>query len=184
MSRLQKKYNTKIVPKLQKEFNLKNPMAVPKITKVVINVGIGDITKNKISIQKALSYVSNLAGQKPALMKAKKSIAEFDIREGSPVGLKCNLRGKRAMDFLDKFFTFILPRVRDFQGLKKKAFDGMGNYTIGLTEQIIFPEVEYDKIDKVRGMEITIVTNANNDKKAMRLLEEMGMVFEKEISNS
>ena len=183
MSRLQKKYNTEIVPKLQKEFKLKNPMAVPKVTKVVINVGIGDIAKNKTSIQKALSYVSNLAGQKPALMKAKKSIAEFNIREGSPVGLKCSLRGKRAMEFLDKFFTLVLPRVRDFQGLKKKAFDGSGNYTIGLTEQIIFPEVEYDKIDKVRGMEITIVTNANNDKKAMRLLEEMGMVFEKKLNN-
>jgi large subunit ribosomal protein L5 len=179
MSRLLDKYRHQIVAKLKQEFGLKNPMAVPKITKVVINVGTGDITKDETAYKKVIEYMTALSGQKPLVTKAKKSIAEFKIREGSPVGLKVTLRKKRAFDFLDKLFSIVLPRERDFRGVKKSGFDGKGNYTLGLTEQTIFPEVKYDKIDRVRGMEITIVTNSQNSQKAKRLLEELGLPLEK-----
>jgi len=165
MSRLLEKYRKEIVPKLQQEFNLRSPMAVPRIIKVVINVGIGEIGKDEVALKKTSDYLAALSGQK--------------IRAGYPVGLLVTLRGKRAFDFLDRLFSLVLPRVRDFRGLKKNAFDGSGNYTLGLTEQIIFPEVKYDKIDKVRGLEISIVTTASENQKAKRLLEEMGMPFEK-----
>lgn len=179
MSNLQDKYRQQIVPKLQKEFGLKSPLAVPKILRVVINVGVGDAAKDKNVLKKVEEYLAALSGQKPAIRQAKKSIAEFRIRVGSPVGLMVTLRGRRAFDFLDKLFNIVLARVRDFKGVKNQAFDGRGNYTLGLREQIIFPEVEYDKIDRARGMEITIVTSSNNDEKAKRLLKELGMPFER-----
>ena len=179
MSRLQEKYQKVVVPKLKKEFGVSANLAVPRILKIVINVGIGEITKDQNAIKKVTDYLSALAGQKPALMKAKSSIAEFKIRLGSPVGLRVTLRGKRAYDFLDKLFSITLARVREFRGLRKSSFDGQGNYTLGLTEQTIFPEVDYDKIDKTRGMEITIVTSAGTNVRALRLLEELGMPFEK-----
>ena len=179
MSRLLEKYRKQIIPKLKQEFKVKNLMAVPKIIKVVINIGVGEISSNKTALNKVGEYMSDLAGQKPLITKAKKSIAEFKTPVGSPIGLVVTLRKKRAFDFLDKLFSLVLPRVRDFKGVKKNAFDGRGNYTLGLTEQIIFPEVKYDKIDCVRGLEITIVTDAKDKQKAERLLEELGMPFEK-----
>lgn len=179
MSRLLEKYRKQIILKLKQEFKLKNPMAVPKILKVIINIGVGDISQDKNALNKVREYMADFTGQKPLITKAKKSIAEFKTRVGSPLGLVVTLRKQRAFDFLDKLFSLVLPRVRDFRGVKKNAFDDSGNYTLGLTEQIIFPEVKYDKIDRVRGMEITIVTNAKDKQKAKRLLEELGMPFEK-----
>ncbi len=179
MSRLLQRYRQEIIPKLQKEFALANPLAVPRIIKVVINVGVGDISHDKTALKKVEDYLADLSGQKPLMTKAKKAIAEFKIRLGSPVGFVVTLRKKRAFDFLDKLFSLVLPRVRDFRGVKKAALDECGNYTLGLTEQIIFPEVKYDKIDRVRGLEITIVTNTKDKQKAKRLLEELGMPFEK-----
>lgn len=180
MSRLKQKYHQVIVPKLKKEFGCKADLAVPRMIKVVINIGIGEISRDETALKKTITYFTALAGQKPALRTAKKSIAEFKTRIGSPVGLVVTLRGDRAYDFLDRFFSLTLPRVRDFRGVSRKSFDGQGNYTLGLQEQIIFPEVEYDKIDKIRGMEITIVTNSQSQEKALRLLQELGMPFEKE----
>jgi large subunit ribosomal protein L5 len=180
MSRLQEKYQNTIVPKLKQELKKTNSLAVPKILKVVINIGIGQAGKDENTLKKISDYLTALSGQKPAVRCAKKSIAEFKIREGMPVGLVATLRGKRMYDFLDKLFSIVLPRVRDFRGLSRKGFDSKGNYTLSLVEQIIFPEVDYDKIDKIRGMEITIVTNAQDKKKAKMLLEELGMPFSKE----
>jgi len=178
-SRLEEEYIKEIVSQLQKEFGIKNKLAVPKIEKIVINVGVGEITHDKTAMEKAISSLTAITGQYPSLRKAKKAIAEFKMRQGDVVGLKITLRKKRMYQFLDKLFTIVLPRVRDFQGTKKTSFDKKGNYTLGLGEQIIFPETDYDKIDKVRGMEITIVSNTNDVKKAERLLELLGMPFEK-----
>ncbi len=179
MSRLKEKYQKEIIAKLQKEFGMKSPMAVPRINKIVINIGIGEIHKDKAAIEKAVNYLTALSGQRPAIRKAKKSIAEFKTRIGSPIGLMVTLRGDRAYDFMDRLVNLVLPKVRDFRGVKSTGFDGNGNYTLGLTEQVIFPEVDYDKIDKIRGLEITIVTNSGNDQLSKRLLEELGMPFEK-----
>ncbi len=176
---LQEIYRQKICPKLKKEFKLKSYLAVPNIKKVVVNIGIGDIAKDKKSLNKVINYLTALTGQKPTVRVAKKSIAEFKTRVGSPIGLKVTLRKRRAFSFLSKLFNIVLPRVRDFSGLSLAAFDGRGNYNLGLREQIIFPEVDYDKIDKIRGLEITIVTSCEEDKKAKRLLEELGMPFER-----
>lgn len=181
--RLQEVYRQKIVPQLQKEFELNNSLAVPRVVKVVINVGIKEAAKDKGVLQKGINYLAQIAGQKPKVTRARLSIAGFQLREGSPVGLTVILRKQRMYEFLDKLLTIVLPRVRDFQGVKRGAFDGSGNYTLGLREQIVFPEVDYDKIDRVRGLEITLVTNTDDDKQAKRLLELLGMPFEKKEKN-
>jgi len=183
ISRLEEKFQKLIIPKLKKEFNLKQDLAVPRIKKVVINIGVGEICRDEGALKKANEYLTALSGQKPSTRKSKKSIAEFKTRIGSPVGLVVTLRGRRAFEFLDRLINIVLPRVRDFRGVKNTAFDDQGNYTLALTEQTIFPEVQYDKIDKTRGMEISIVSNANNKVKARRLLEEFGMPFAKEGQN-
>ncbi len=180
MSRLQQKYQKEIVPELKKEFKIKNDLAVPKVAKVVLNVGIGEIAHDKQALEKAKNTLAAITGQKPLIRPAKKAIADFKIRKGNSVGLKVTLRRKRMYDFLDKLFSLVLPLVRDFQGAKQNAFDQDANYTLGLKEQVIFPEVDYDKIDKVRGMEISIVISTKDKKKAARLLELMGMPFTKE----
>lgn len=179
MNRLQEKYQNQITKKLQEEFKIKNFYAVPKIIKVVINVGIGSIVKDKQAMEKAINTMQSITGQKPLIKNAKKAIAEFKIREGDPVGLTTTLRSERMYQFIDKLFSLVLAKVRDFGGVKRSAFDKKGNYTLGLKEQIIFPEVDYDKIDKIRGLEITFVTNAGDRKKSFRLLELLGMPFEK-----
>lgn len=179
MNRLQEKYQNQIIKKLQEEFKIKNIYAVPRIMKVVVNVGVGSIVKDKTAMEKAINTMQSITGQKPLIKNAKKAIAEFKIREGDPVGLTTTLRSERMYQFLDKLFSLVLAKVRDFGGVKRSAFDKKGNYTLGLKEQIIFPEVDYDKIDKIRGLEITFVTNAGDSKKSFRLLELLGMPFEK-----
>lgn len=179
MNRLQEKYQKQVVPALQKEFQLKNKLAVPRLTKVVVNIGIGSIAHDKGAVEKAKTTITAICGQKPLVCLAKKAIAEFKTREGLAVGLKVTLRGKRMFAFLDKLFTLVLSKVRDFQGVKLTAFDQQANYTLGLREQIIFPEVDYDKIDRVRGLEITICQTTKDKKQAKRLLELLGMPFEK-----
>lgn len=179
MIRLQEKYQKKVLSQLQKDLGIKNKMAVPKILKIVVNVGIGDLAKDKQAREKAVQTLTSITGQHPALQQARIAVADFKTRKGDVVGLKVTLRGKRMYQFLDKLTSIVIPRVRDFGGLSKKSFDQKGNYTLGLKEQIIFPEVDYDKIDKIRGLEITIVTSAGNKKAALRLLELMGLPFEK-----
>ena len=181
-NRLYQKYQQEVVPTLQKEWGLKNPLAVPRVEKVVVSIGIGEMAHNKEILQKASDYLAQITGQKPKLCRAKKSIAGFKIRQGDPIGLMVTLRRRRMYDFLDKLFTIVLPRVRDFQGVSRTAFDGHGNYNLGLREQTVFPEIDYDKIDKVRGLQVTIVTNTDDDKKAERLLELLGLPFEKKKS--
>lgn len=177
--RLQTYYREKIVPQLKQELSLSNDLAVPKITKIVINVGVKEAAKDKGVLEKAIAYMTQIAGQRPKVTRARLSIAGFQVREGAPVGLSVTLRHGRMYQFLDKLFTIVLPRVRDFQGVKRDAFDRQGNYTLGLKEQIIFSEIDYDKIDRVRGLEISIITNTNKKNHALRLLELMGMPFEK-----
>jgi len=179
MSRLQKKYQKNISSILKKEFKISNSLAVPRVLKVIINVGVGEIAHDKRALKKAKETLEAITGQKALVCCAKKAIADFKLKEGSPVGLKVTLRRRRMYQFLDKLFCLALPQVRDFQGVKREAFDQQANYTLGLKEQIIFPEVDYDKIDKVRGLEITIVTSTKDKKQALRLLELMGMPFEK-----
>ena len=179
MSRLFEKYQEKIVPALKEKLGKDNLLAVPKVVKVIVNIGIGDIVKDKTMREKAVKTLTQMTGQKPQACSAKKAIAEFKTRKGDMIGLRVTLRRKRAYDFLDKLFSLVFPQVRDFQGVSRKSFDGSGNYTLGLTEQIIFPEVDYDTIDRVRGLEITIVTSTNDDKEAEVLLETLGMPFEK-----
>lgn len=179
MNRLKEKYQKKIAPILKKELGLTNLLAAPKITKIVVNVGIGNISSNKAALKKAQTALMAITGQKPLLRGASKAIADFKVRQGDIVGLKVTLRKKRMYQFLDKLVTIVLPRVRDFSGVSRKAFDKKGNYTLGLKEQIIFPEVDYDKIDKVRGLEINIVTSTDKKEEALRLLELLGMPFTK-----
>ena len=179
LNHLQEKYQKQVVPVLQQEFKIANVLAVPRVLKVVVNVGLGAISQEKGSLEKAELSLKLITGQKPLVCLAKKAIADFKIRQGDPVGLKVTLRRVRMYQFLDKLLNLVLPRVRDFQGVKKTAFDKSANYTLGLKEQIIFPEIDYDKIDKVRGMEITIVTTTKDKNKALRLLELLGMPFEK-----
>ncbi|PIS08740.1 50S ribosomal protein L5 [Candidatus Beckwithbacteria bacterium CG10_big_fil_rev_8_21_14_0_10_34_10] len=181
MNRLQKKYQDKVIPIFQKEMGIKNPLAVPRVEKVVFNVGIGDISLDKGALVKAKDALKAITGQKALVCPAKKAIADYKTRKGVPVGLKVTLRKKRMYQFMDKLFSVVLPRVRDFQGVKRSAFDKQANYTLGLKEQIIFPEVDYDKIDRVRGMEISFLISTKDKKKALRLLELLGMPFEKEI---
>jgi large subunit ribosomal protein L5 len=179
MSRLKEKYTSEIVPSLVEKFNYSSVMAVPKLDKIVVNMGVGDAVSNAKALDKAVEELTEITGQKPLVTKAKKSIAGFKLREGMPIGAKVTLRGERMYDFLDKLISVSLPRVRDFRGVSKKAFDGRGNYTLGVKEQLIFPEVDYDKVDKVRGMDVVIVTTANTDEEARELLTQMGMPFQK-----
>ena len=179
MNRMQEKYNNEVVPALRKAFDLKNIMEVPRITKVVINIGMGEAMDNPKALEAAVSDLTIITGQKPVMTKARKSIANFKLREGRLIGTKVTLRGDRMWSFLDRLMNTALPRVRDFRGVSANAFDGRGNYTLGLRDQLIFPEIEYDKIDKLRGMEVTIVTTAKNDDQARVMLQLLGMPFSK-----
>lgn len=175
--RLTKKYKEEVVPALVKEFNFKSPMQVPKLTKIVINTGVGEAVQNSKAIQSVEYCLRQISGQKPVVTKARKAIAAFKLREGLPIGCMVTLRQKRMYDFLDRFLTVALPRVRDFRGIPRKGFDGRGNYTMGLKESIVFPEIEIEKLDKIRGMDITFVTTAKNDEEARALLSQLGLPF-------
>lgn len=177
MSRFKEKYMREVVPGLKSKFGYKNVMQIPEIKKVVINMGVGDATTDAKAIDAALGDMTAIVGQKPVVTKAKKSIAAFKVRAGAPIGCMVTLRGSRMEDFLDKLFNISLPRIRDFKGVSPKSFDGRGNYTLGIHDQLIFPEINYDKVDKVRGMDIVIVTSAKNDEEAFELLKLMGMPF-------
>lgn len=177
MSRMKEKYNDEVAKGLMEKFGYKNVMEIPKIEKVVINMGVGEAVSNPKILDVAVNDMTIIAGQKPVVTRAKKSIAAFKIREGMPIGAKVTLRGERMYQFLDKLLNIALPRVRDFRGVSPKSFDGRGNYTMGIKEQLIFPEIEYDKIDKIRGMDIIIVTTAKTDEEARELLKLMGMPF-------
>lgn len=178
-ARMKERYLNEITPALMQKFNYSTVMQVPKIEKVVINMGVGDAVQNSKVLDAAVNDMQLIAGQKPVITKAKKSIAGFKLRENMPIGVKVTLRGERMYYFLDKLFNVTLPRVRDFRGVSTKAFDGRGNYTLGLKEQLIFPEIEYDKVDKVRGMDIVIVTTAKTDEESRELLNQLGMPFAK-----
>jgi large subunit ribosomal protein L5 len=178
-ARMQEVYKEKIVPALMTKFNYQSVMQAPKIDKIVINVGLGEAVSNPKVLDGAVRDIELIAGQKPVVTRAKKSIAGFRLREGMPIGVKVTLRGERMYHFLDKLFNISLPRVRDFRGISNKAFDGRGNYTLGLKEQLIFPEIEYDKVDAIRGMDIVIVTTANTDEEARELLTQLGAPFTK-----
>ena len=179
MNRLKEKFVKEISPALVSKFNYKSVMQVPKVEKIVINMGVGDAVSNAKSLDVAVEELALLSGQKPIVTRAKKSIAGFRLREGMPIGAKVTLRGERMYEFLDKLVSVSLPRVRDFRGISKKSFDGRGNYTLGVKEQLIFPEIDYDKVSKVRGMDIVIVTTANTDEEARELLTQFGMPFQK-----
>ena len=178
MNRLKERYTKEIVPSLMEKFEYTSIMQAPKIDKIVINMGVGDAVSNTKNLDKAVEELTLISGQKPVITLAKKSIAAFRLREGMPIGTKVTLRGERMYDFLDKLVTVSLPRVRDFRGISKKSFDGRGNYTLGIKEQLIFPEVDYDRVDKVRGMDIVIVTTANTDEESRELLTQLGMPFQ------
>lgn len=178
-SRLFDQYKEKIAPALVQKFGYTSVMQVPKVEKIVINMGVGEAVANAKALDGAVADLTAIAGQKPVITRAKKSIAGFRLREGMPIGAKVTLRGDRMYHFMDKLFNVSLPRVRDFRGISDKAFDGRGNYTLGLKEQLIFPEIEYDKIDKTRGMDIVFVTTANSDEEARELLTQLGMPFRK-----
>ncbi len=176
-ARLREKYAKEVAPALLKEFDLKNTMAVPRLEKVVINMGVGEATQNAKLLDPAVVELTNITGQKAVVTKAKKSIAAFKVREGMPIGAMVTLRGDRMYEFLDRLINIALPRVRDFRGVSSKSFDGRGNYTLGLRDQLIFPEIDYAKVEKLKGMNITIVTTASNDEQARALLRHMGMPF-------
>jgi large subunit ribosomal protein L5 len=180
MNRLQEKYQKETVPALIKAFEYKNVMQVPRIEKVVLNIGLGEAMDNPKALEAAMGDMTTISGQKPVMTKARKSIANFKLREGRIIGTKVTLRGDKMWAFLDRLINASLPRVRDFRGVSPEAFDGRGNYTLGLKDQLIFPEIEYDKIDKLRGMEITVVTTAQSDDHARLLLQLLGMPFRKE----
>lgn len=175
--RLREKYEKEVVPALREKFNYKSVMEVPKIEKIVINMGVGDAKENPKLLDAAVNDLTLIAGQKPIVTKSKKSISNFKIREGMPIGCKVTIRGTRMYEFTDKLFNVALPRVRDFKGVPTKAFDGRGNYSLGIKEQLIFPEIEYDKVEKVRGMDIIFVTSAKTDEEAKTLLGLLGMPF-------
>lgn len=174
---LQTRYREEVIPQLKQEFGYANPMEVPRIEKVVLNIGLGEALDNPKALDAALEDLRQITGQQPVVTRARKSIANFKLREGRAIGLKVTLRGERMWALLDRFINIALPRVRDFRGVSPDTFDGRGNYTIGLREQIIFPEIQYEKIDKVRGMEITVVTTARTDEEGRRLLKLLGMPF-------
>lgn len=179
MNRMQERYKNEVAPALFKNFGFKNVMQVPHIQKVVINIGVGEALDNPKTLDAATADLTQIAGQKPVQTKAKKSIANFKLREGRLIGVKVTLRGERMWSFLDRLINTALPRVRDFHGISPDAFDGRGNYTLGLKDQLVFPEIEYDKIDKLRGMEITIVTTASDDEQSRAMLQLLGMPFGK-----
>lgn len=179
MNRLKEKHLKEITPALMSKFNYKSVMQTPKLEKIVINMGVGDAVQNAKALDKAVEELTLITGQKPVITRAKKSIAGFRLREGMPIGAKVTLRGERMYEFFDKLVSVSLPRVRDFRGISKKSFDGRGNYTLGVKEQLIFPEIDYDKVSKVRGMDIVIVTTANTDEEARELLTQFGMPFQK-----
>lgn len=179
MNKLKEQYLNEVKPALMSSLSLDNVMQVPRIQKVVVNIGMGEAMDNPKALDAAVSDLSQITGQKPVITKARKSIANFKLREGRAIGVKVTLRGERMWAFLDRLMNIVLPRVRDFRGVSSEAFDGRGNYTLGLREQLIFPEIEYDKIDKIRGMEITIVTTAQSDDQAAALLTLLGMPFRK-----
>jgi large subunit ribosomal protein L5 len=180
MNRMQERYLQEVVPTLQKAFNYRNIMEVPRIQKVVVNIGLGEAMDNAKALEAAVVDLTTITGQKPIQTKARKAIANFKLREGRIIGTKVTLRGDRMWAFLDRLMNIALPRVRDFRGVSPDSFDGRGNYTLGLRDQLIFPEIEYDKIDKLRGMEITVVTTAKNDEHARAMLKFLGMPFRKE----
>ena len=179
MARLKEKYKAEVAPALMKKFEYKSPMQIPTLDKIVVNVGCGEARDNPKVLEAVVNDISTITGQKAVVTYAKKSVANFKLREGMPVGVKVTLRGERMWEFLDRLLNVALPRVRDFRGIKATAFDGRGNYALGLKEQLIFPEIEYDKIDKIRGMDIVICTTANTDEEAKELLTLMGTPFEK-----
>ncbi len=179
VSRVKAMYDKEVVPYLMKKFGYKSVMQVPKIVKMVINTGLGDIKDNQKSMQITEGEIKLITGQKPVYCKATKSVANFKLREGMPIGIKVTLRGARMYDFYDKFVSIALPRVRDFRGVSDKAFDGRGNYSVGLKEQLIFPEITYDQVEKIRGMDVCIVTTAQTDEEARELLRALGMPFKK-----
>ena len=177
MEKLREQYNNEVVPALMKKFEYKSIMQVPKLDKVVINIGLGDLKENPKALENAMKDLTQITGQKPVITKAKKSIAAFKLREGANIGCKVTLRSDKMYDFVYKLFNVALPRVRDFRGVSGNSFDGRGNYSMGIKEQLIFPEIEYDKVDKLRGMDIIFVTTANSDEEAKELLRLMGMPF-------
>lgn len=177
MARLKDKYRNEIAPALQKEFSYENVMAIPKLDKVIVNIGLGEAVLNDKAIDAAVNDLTIITGQKPLITRAKKSIAGFKLREGMPIGVKVTLRGDRMYEFVDRLFSVALPRVRDFRGVSPKSFDGRGNYSLGLKEQLIFPEIDYDKVDKIRGMQIVFTTTAKTDEEGRALLTHLGMPF-------
>lgn len=179
-NRLKELYQTEIVPELERTLNVDNVMLVPRITKVVVNIGVGEALDNTRALDSAVNDLASITGQKPVITKAKKSIANFKLREGRAIGVKVTLRGERMWSFLDRLMNVALPRVRDFRGISPDSFDGRGNYTLGLREQLVFPEINFDKVDKLRGMEVTIVTTARTDDEGRQLLQMLGMPFRKE----
>ena len=179
MSRLKEVYNNEIVSKLQQQFGYKSVMEVPKITKITLNMGVGEASQDRKAIDGAVADLALISGQKPLVTKARKSVAGFKIREGWPIGAKVTLRGERMYEFLDRLVSMAIPRIRDFRGLNPKSFDGQGNYSMGVKEQIVFPEIDYDKIDKIKGMNVTFVTTASNDEEGRALLRHLGMPFRK-----
>ena len=178
-TRLKEKYRQEVVPGLQKEFSYGNPMQVPGLNKVVVNIGMGEVIQNAKAMDAAVADLAAITGQRPVITRAKRSVAAFKLREGMQIGCKVTLRGDRMYLFLDKLINVALPRLRDFQGVSADAFDGRGNYTLGLREQLVFPEIDYDKVDKLRGMEVSIVTTARSDEEGRRLLALLGMPFTK-----
>ena len=176
-ARLKERYQKEVAPAIAKEFGIENPMAIPRVQKIVLNMGMGEAIANAKILDTASEELRTITGQKPVITKAKKSIASFKLRQGMPIGVMVTLRGERMYEFLDRFVSIALPRVRDFRGVSPKAFDGRGNYTIGVREQLIFPEIDFNKVDKLRGMNITIITSARNDEQARALLKGLGMPF-------
>ncbi len=176
-ARLKERYQKEVAPAIAKEFGIKNPMAIPRVQKVVLNMGMGEAVANAKILDTATDELRSITGQKPVITKAKKSIASFKLRQGMPIGVMVTLRGDRMYEFLDRLVSIALPRVRDFRGVSPKAFDGRGNYTIGVREQLIFPEIDFNKVDKLRGMNISIITTARNDEQARALLKGLGMPF-------
>lgn len=177
MARLKEKYNQEVSKALMEKFGYKNVMQLPKLEKIVLNMGLGEAIANSKAMDNAVEDMTIIVGQKPVITRAKKSIAGFKLREGMPIGVKVTLRGERMYEFLDRLISIALPRMRDFRGINPKSFDGRGNYTMGVKEQLIFPEIEYDKVDKIRGMDITVVTSAPTDEEAFELLKQLGMPF-------
>ena len=177
-SRLQERYSAEIVPALQKQFEYRNPMQVPKLSKIVVNIGLGEAIANAKALDAAVKDLAQITGQKPIVTRAKRSIAQFRLRTGMPIGAKVTLRGQHMYDFLERTMRLALPRIRDFRGIATRSFDGRGNFSLGLREQLVYPEIDYDKIDRLRGMEISIVTTAKTDEEGRRLLQLLGMPFQ------